>query len=248
MYTFGFSGRISLHKGIPIQTSIDYMLYRNDPTVNVVSWWHEKYQPGKLSWSVSLEGSYLYQHLKDSDTYSTTELVPGYATALFGKLKYGFFRSQLVVLARNLQFILQNVPSLTPFVAMPTDATIKPEFFVAGMFDYYFEKVHLMPTLTFGVQIPATYKAKGSNVTYVVRDEYTRERLPAGYDSTPIYELRVGMQWDISEFMSALINVQLVHDENLTRLKFTSTGERKEYREFQDPNRLGGYVTVRARF
>lgn len=245
VYTYGFSGRLSLHRGYAIQTSIDYMLYRNDQNINVVNWWREKYTPGKLSWSTSVEGTLLIQRLADAVKYGTTNMVPAYAVAAIGKVKYGFLRCQVIGLVRNLQYILQNVPSLTPFVAMPTNANITPEYFVAGMFDYYFEKKHLMPTLTLGVQFPASYRAKGGKVTYVIRDETTRDRLPAGFDVAPVYELRAGLQWDLSDFMSLIGNIQWVHDENLTRLKITNNGER---REFQRSNQFGGYLTVRARF
>ncbi len=245
VFTYGFSGRLSLHQGYRIQTSIDYMLYRNDPNINVVDWWKEKYTPGKLSWAASIEGSVLIQRLADPSQFGTTKMVPGYAVAAIGKVKYGFFRSQIIGLMRNLEYILQNVPSLTPFVAMPTDADIKPEYFVAGMFDYYFKSVHLMPTFTVGVQFPASYRSKGGKVTYVIRDVNTRNRLPAGFDATPVYELRAGLQWDISDFMALIGNIQWVHDENLTRLKITSNGTK---REFQRPNQFGGYLTVRARF
>ncbi len=245
VFTYGFSGRLSVHKGYPIQTSIDYMLYRNDPNINVVDWWKEKYTPGKLSWSVSGEGTVLIQRLADPIKFGTTKMGTGFATAAMVKIKYGYFRGQVIGLVRNLQYILQNVPSLTPFVAMPTDAHITPEYFVAGMFDYYFNHSHLMPTLTVGIQSPATYRAKGDKVTYVIRDADTRDRLPAGFGAKTIYELRLGLQWDLSEFMSLIGNVQLVHDENLTRLKITSNGQR---REFQRANQFGGYLTVRARF
>jgi hypothetical protein len=141
VFTYGFSGRVSVHDGYSIQTSIDYMLYRNDPNINVVEWWKEKYTPGKFSWSASVEGTYLIQRLADAMQYGTTKMVPGYAVAVMGKFKYGFLRAQVNGVTRNLQYILQNVPSLTPFVAMPTDASVNPEYFVAGMLDYYFQKV-----------------------------------------------------------------------------------------------------------
>ncbi len=244
VYTLGFSGRLSVFSGAPIQQSIDMMLYRNDPTVNVVDWWHEKYEPGKWSWSLSAEFNYLLQRLADNQKYATTKLQGAYAGAFQGKLKWGFLRAQVIGLVRNLEFILQNVPSLTPFVAMPTDGIeTKPEYFVAATVDYYCDAVHLMPFITGGGQLPATFQA--GNTVQVVRDVSRRDRLPDGFDATPVIQARLGVQWDVSEFMSLLANVQIVRDENMTRLKIDSSGER---REFQRPNQYGFTMMARARF
>ena len=246
VYTGGFSGRLTLHDGIAIQNSIDYMLYRNDPDVNVVDWWREKYEPGMFSWSASVEFNYLMQRLADNQKFGTTKTQPAYAGAFQGKVKYGFLRAQLVALMRNLEFILQNVPSVTPFVALPeVGISTSPEYFFAGTVDYYFESAHLMPYLTGGVQLPATFKTDDPKTVQVVRDQTRRDRLPQGYDMTPVYSVRLGVQWDLSEFMSLLANVQIVRDENATRLKIDSSGER---REFQRPNQLGFNLMARARF
>lgn len=244
VFSVGFSGRLSFHKGMSIQTSIDYMLYRNDPNVNCVEWWRERYQKGVFSWSASIEGTFLSQRLSHPTKYGTTKMQPAYAGAFQGKIKYGFFRAQAVALLRNLEFILQNVPSLTPFVALPeTGISTSPEYFFAATFDYYFEKPHLMPYATAGVQFPAKFKSGDS--VQVIRDVTRRDRLPPGFDVTPVYQIRLGTQWDLSDFMSILGNIQIVHDENLTRLVIDPSGER---REFQRPNQFGFNIIARARF
>jgi hypothetical protein len=167
-----------------------------------------------------------------------------YAGAWQGRIKWGFLRAQAVFLIRNLEFILQNVPSLTPFVAVPTAGiSTTPEYFGAATVDYYFTKTHLMPYVTGGVQLPASYTSGGQ--TQVIRDVLTRDRLPDGFGVVPVYQLRVGVQWDLSDFMSLLANVQYVIDENMTRLKIDSNGER---REFQRPYQLGFNLVARARF
>lgn len=244
VYSGGFSARLTVHQGIPIQSSVDTMLYRNDPTVNTLDWWREKYTPGKFSWSASVEFNYLMQRLSDSAKYASTKIQPAMAGAFQGKIKYGYLRAQIVGLTRNLEFILQNVPSLTPFVALPESGTeSSPEYFAAATVDYYFDSVHLMPYITGGVQIPATFKS--GSTTQIIRDMTRRDSLPVGFGVTPVYSARVGLQWDLSDFMSILGNVQVVHDENLTRLKIDANGER---REFQRPNQLGFNIMARARF
>lgn len=256
VYSGGISGRLTYHDGMPIQTSIDYMLYRNDPNVNVVEWWRDRYEAGRFSASVSFEGSYLWQRLSDMDRYGTTKMQPAWAAALQAKVKHGFFRGQVVGLVRNLEFILQNVPSLTPFVALP-DKNVRttPELFFAGTVDYYFERAHLMPFFTAGLQLPASFATLDDAgkvlAVQVIRDQTRRDRLPQGFDVDPsdwqswVYQLRVGLQWDLSDFLSLMATLQYVHDQNLTRLAIDETGER---REFQSPHKLGFTVLARARF
>jgi hypothetical protein len=249
VFTGGLTARLTVRQGLPIQSSVDYMLYRNDPDVNVTDWWRDKYVPGKFSWSVSGEFNYLWQRLENIQEYGATTLQPAYAGALQARFKYGHFRAQVVGLIRNLEYILQNVPSLDPFVALPeagTNAT--PEYFVAGTFDYYFEKAHLMPFITGGVQFPATYETTSPKSVQVVRDATRRDRLPIGYDAVPVYQLRVGVQWDLSDFFALLGNFQYVRDENLTRLMIDSSGERQTNYEFEDPNAFGFTILARARF
>jgi len=248
VYSVGLSGRLSFHQGMPIQTSIDYMLYRNDPDVNVVDWWRERYEPGKFSWSASAEFNWIWQRLKANELFGTTRMQPAYAGAVQGKIKWGYLRAQVVGLIRNLEYILQNVPSLTPFVALPEEGVeVKPEYFFAATVDYYFDKVHLMPFVTGGIQMPATYTSGSGDQrnVQVVRDATRRDRLPPGFDATPVMQGRVGVQWDLSDFFSMLGNLQFVHDENLTRLGIVQSGER---REFQRPNQFGFTVMARARF
>ena len=249
VYTLGGSGRLTVRQGLPIQNSVDYMLYRNDPDVNVMDWWKETYQPGKFSWSVSGEFNYLVQNLENVEKYGSTKLQPAYAGAMQAKFKYDHGRLQLVGLVRNLEYVLQNVPSLTPFVALPeTGTNTTPEWFVAGTLDWYFEKVHLLPFITGGMQIPATFQTEDPKTVQVVRDATRRDRLPQGFDVVPIYQLRVGLQWDLSEMFAILGNFQFVYDENLTRLVIDPTGERQTMREFEDPAAYGFTLMARARF
>jgi hypothetical protein len=249
VFTGGLTARLTVRQGTAIQSSVDYMLYRNDPDVNVSDWWRDTYVEKQFSWSVSGEFNYLWQRLENIEEYGATKLQPAYAGALQARFKYGFFRAQVVGLMRNLEYILQNVPSLDPFVALPETGTrTTPEYFVAGTFDYYFAKAHLMPFITGGIQFPATFETTSPKSVQVVRDAVRRDRLPTGYDATPVYQLRVGVQWDLSEIFALLGNIQYVRDENLTRLTIDPSGERQTDREFENPNAFGFTILARARF
>lgn len=245
VYTFGASARLTLYKGLDVPMSIDYMLYRNDPSVNVIEWGKEKYEPGKFSYSLALEGTALWQHLSNPDVYAGTELQPAYAASLQFQFKYGYFRGLFTGLYRNLEFILHNVPSLTPFVAISDGAEKTSEKFFAASFDYHFPALHLTPAITAGVQFPATYSSPGSNVVQVIRNEDRRDRLPEGFDMKPIYGLRFGLQLDLSDILSLFTNIQYVHDENLTRLKIDESGQK---RVFSSSEQLGFYFVTRAKF
>ncbi|HQC45102.1 MAG TPA: hypothetical protein PLC97_07735 [Myxococcota bacterium] len=249
VFTTGLTMRLIVRQGLPIQSSVDYMLYRNDPDVNVTNWWKDKYIKGKFSWAVSGEFNYLWQRLENIEVYGATKLQPAYAAALQASFKYGFFRAQLVGLIRNLEYILQNVPSLDPFVALPeTGTNATPEYFIAGTFDYYFESTHLMPFITGGVQFPATFETTNPKSVQVVRDAVRRDRLPTGFGAVPVYQLRVGLQWDLSDIFAILGNIQYVRDENLTKLVIDPSGQRVASREFQDPDAFGFTIMARARF
>jgi hypothetical protein len=246
IYTFGTSGRLTLHKGLAVPLSIDYMLYRNDPSVNVLDWGKEKYEAGTFSYCLSAESTILWQHLEVPDVYGKTKLQPAYALAVQARIKYGYFRTLFTGLGRNLEFILHNVPSLTPFKAISDGSRTEWEKFFAGSIDYYLESAHLTPSFTLGVQFPATYTAPGSDAVLVIRDEDRRDHLPSGYGAKPITGLRLGLQWDLSDMMSLFANFQIVHDENLTKLETDdATGQK---RVFRDSNQVGFYLVTRAKF
>lgn len=251
VYTMGASGRVTLRQGLPIQSSVDYMLYRNDPNVNVVDWWHDKYVAKKFSWSISGEFNYLVQHLEDveSNTYGETTLQPAWAGAVQLKFKYDYLRAQVIGLMRNVEYILQNAPSLEPFVAIPEEGvSTTPEYFVAATIDYYIESAHLMPYITGGIQFPATYRIDDPLTVQVIRNPEQFDRLPQGFDAVPIYQVRLGVQWDLSEMFAILANLQYARDANLTRLDIDPSGLRETTREFQDPDQLGCNIMARARF
>ncbi|HVJ97390.1 MAG TPA: hypothetical protein VNC41_11225, partial [Acidimicrobiia bacterium] len=67
VYTYGGSGRVVVHQNMPVPQSVDFLLYRNDPSKPLILFKPEKYDPTQFAWSVSAEGSVLQQHLKDFD-------------------------------------------------------------------------------------------------------------------------------------------------------------------------------------
>ncbi len=256
VYTGGGSLRLALHDGMDVGPGADFRLYRNEPyamealaeeslaaaaastaaAAGTVS-------PPDLAWAVVLEGTILGQHVADLDSFGGSVIQPAYAAALQGKLKYDGFSANVTAFFRNLEFILHNVPSFSPFVALPGTAETQPEFFAAAAVSYFFEGPRLTPSLIAGVQIPATLQSGGTTV--VVRDEETRDILPSGDDSVPIFSTRVSLRWDLSEILSLYAMVQYVRDENATRLSRDDFGTFRIYRR---ADQLGLAIITQARF
>ncbi|MBI2892838.1 MAG: hypothetical protein HYY06_04750 [Deltaproteobacteria bacterium] len=252
VYTFGGSMRLVLHQGIDVGTSVDFKLYRNDPEVPYTFGSREEYVPGRFSWSLSVEGSLLEQHLSDPEDADATLLQPAYATALQLKVKYGYMRGSVIGFFRNLEYILRNVPSFVPFEGLPSEATARPELFTALTLDYHYARARLTPGIMGGVQFPATFAStvsEGSleaSRTLVIRQEGDFDILPPGKKELPIIGARGSLRWDLSDILSSYFFVQYVHDPNATRLVADpGSGTR---RIFQRADQLGLGLTVQARY
>ncbi|MBN1774100.1 MAG: hypothetical protein JXB32_22765 [Deltaproteobacteria bacterium] len=254
VYTGGGSLRLALHDGMDVGPGADFRLYRNEPyavealaeeslAAAAASAAAAGELPSELAWAVTLEGSILGQHVADIDTFGRSVIQPAYAAALQGKLKYDGFSANVTAFFRNLEFILHNVPSFSPFVAIQGEAETQPEFFAAASVNYFFESTRLTPSLIAGVQIPATLQSGGTTV--VVRDEETRDILPSGDDSVPIFSTRASLRWDLSEILSVYAMVQYVRDENATRLSRDDYGTFRVYRR---ADQLGVAIITQARF
>lgn len=237
----GASTQITFHRGLPIETSVDLRLYRNDPRF---PWRAFKSQQYADAWSylVSSEVSYITQGLRDPDVFGQTALSKGIAGDVNFRVKKGYLKFSADVVYRNLDFILYNVPSFTPYFAVPSTSKSTPESFVALGMDYYLERFRMNPGVILGYQIPATYigdvsalveGAEGVN-TVVVRREGNFDILPPGQDAFDILSFRMFNRWDLSDGMSMIGEMTYTLDKNATRLETTEFGT--VIRTFDDPN------------
>ncbi len=254
VYTFGFSGRVVLHDGMPVPRSADYLLYRNDPNAPLEAFREETYEPGKLSWSLSGEATQLHQELKDFDVPGTLDIQLARAAAVQGNIKYGYLRTSLSAIYRDLPFVLRNQPSFIPFQTIPNDAKTQDEMFFAVSMDYYIEPARLTPGFGAGLQMPATFRSESVDLvegdtsrTIVVREQGNITILPAGEQRVPILQARGSLKWDISPMMSAIAWMQFRRDNNSTRLELDPSGT-VLLRQFISPNFLGYGVAMQARF
>jgi hypothetical protein len=254
VYTYGTSGRLLVHHNMPVPQSVDFTLYRNDPMAPMTLFAPEVYTAGQTSWSVSAEGSLLEQHLKNFDVTGDTQDQAAWATALQGVVKSGYARLSLTGIARNLNFVVRNVPGFIPFETLPKAAQTDPELFGAIAADYNFPSVHLTPGFGGGIQLPSTFRSEftdggvPASRTLVVRSQGDESILPYDKDRTPIYQARVSLRWDISRMLSAVAWMQFVRDNNGTLVVTDPTEGTASLRVFQSPNRLGAAVSLQARF
>ena len=250
----GGSAQVVLHKGLPIQTSVDLRLYRNDPDAPFTAFRKEEYAPG-VSWLVSAEASYLTQNLRDPDTFGQTTMQPAIAADLNGKVKMGKLRLTGDFVYRDMAFLLFNVPSFTPYYAFPADATVTGMWFIDLGADYYLDALHMTPGFTFGYDKPATYAGDtggagvpGAN-TVVVRRQGDFDILPPGQGAFDIISARAYDRIELSDMMSILGQVTYTIDKNSTRLVRGPGGfPQRVFDDSNVTNQLSVAVLFQSRF
>lgn len=253
VYTFGASARVVINQGLPPSQSIDMMLYRNHPDYPMQLFRQETYTPGAVSWNVSLEGTAIAQNLANIEIPNATQIQPGFAGALQGRIKAGYLGVNATALYRDVAFLLRNVPSFIPFFAIPSEARTTPEFFFAASADYHIPSAHLTPSLIVGMQLPATFSTDitegtlESQRTLVIRRAGNFSILPPGVGGLPIVSTRLATRWDLSSMFASVFWLQGVYDPNATLLQVDTSGTR-QVRVFQAPFQLGFGVTAQARF
>jgi hypothetical protein len=127
---FGASAQVSVHKGMPLRSSVDYKLYRynNEQISQLFS--PEKY-PGGLAWMAQGEVTVMGQTLKDPDETGSTVNQIGRAGDINVRVKYNRIRLRLDLSYRDLAFILHSQPSLPPYADFPSDYELAGNLFAA---------------------------------------------------------------------------------------------------------------------
>jgi len=254
VYTYGGSGRVVFHQNMPVPQSVDFLLYRNDPSKPLILFRPEKYDPNQFAFSLSAEVDLLQQHLKDFDVAGATRDQTAIGTAVQGVVKAGYLRFSATGIFRDLNFVVRNVPGFIPFETLPSGAKSDPELFGSIAADYHFPAAHLTPGIGGGVQLPATFRSEFTDGgipaqrVIVVRQQGDESILPYNKDRTPIFQARVALRWDISDIFAVVAWVQLVRDNNGTLVVRDPTEGTASLRVFQSANRLGAATAIQARF
>ncbi len=257
VHLFGVSAQLAFQNGIPVGSSVDYRLYKNDrESMRPLMRKKESY-PGGFAWMVAAEGTMLGQTLKDPAAPGSTKVQVGAAGDVNVRVKNNYTRLRLDLQYRDLAFILHSTPSLPSYEDFDDAFTIAPNFFAAAGVDQHFPNMNLTAGLVLGVELPATLKSPKpipgdlvslGEATYVVRGEGDITILPPGEDAVPQFAAKFTGRLDFANnHFASILDIYYSRDPNRTRLSRSGPDDLLEY-EFDDFDQLGFNLTLQARF
>jgi hypothetical protein len=245
-----------LHQGIPVGSSIDYALYRNEPE-SIARLFRKESYPGGFSWLVSPEVTLIRQTLKDPQRAGSTRTQQGFAGDLNLRIKLDYTRVRLDVMTRDLGFILHSIPSLPTYWDFPDSYETTNEIFAAIGFDQHFPALQLTAGVTFGGDLPATLTTPTAaeipgnlttSSTLVVRNESARSVLPAGEDVAVIWAVKGTVRKDFGDVFAAVVDLYYQYDPNTVRYDRSSSEGSFNMARFAGFDQLGFDITLQARF
>lgn len=259
--TVGVSFQLSAFKGISPSGSLDYTLYKNDPTSATRYFAKPVYKPG-FNWLAQTEFTVIYTSLQDADRTNAQTWQQAMAGDINLRAQYGRWRLKLDAVYRSLEFILLNQPSLVPFQAFPASAQVIGDKFVSLGVDRFFERAGLTLGLTAGIDFPANFTPPApiaqicgnvnetlcSTSTIVVRGEGDYSILPVGTSPQPVYAFKFVAREDFLDFFALLLDVYYTYDSNQTILGQNPNGDGTYLRRFGQLNQLGFNLTLQARY
>jgi hypothetical protein len=256
---FGASAQVSLHKGMPLRSSVDYRLYRYNNEQISALFAPEKY-PGGLAWIAQGEFTVIGQTLKDPEATGSTVNQIGRAGDINIRVKYNRIRLRFDVSYRDLAFIMHSQPGFPSYMDFPSDYELAPNLFGAVGIDKNWGDWLTLGVIA-GVERPATLTTpKGipgaatvGQSTAVVRNNNIDTLitiLPPDTDALPQTAIKGTAKIDFGRIYSAVLEVFYSYDPNQTTFS----------RECDDPetcaleyvpgeyNQLGVNATLQARF
>lgn len=259
VWLYGGSAQVSIFKGMPIRSSVDYRLYKYNGERVSQLFSPEKY-PGGLSWLAQGEFTLMGQNLKDPEKTGSTKRQIGMAGDLNFRMKFDRYRLRLDLSFRDLAFILHSQPSLPPYSDFPDAYDVQPNLFGAIGIDRNWSD-WLTLGLIAGLEKPATLTSpKGipgaettGTSTAVIRNNNIDTQitiLPPGEEAVPQFALKATAKIDFARIFSAVLDVFYSYDGNQTRYRRTCDNPEEcpfEY-TFGEFNQLGVNATLQARF
>jgi hypothetical protein len=254
---FGGSAQVAVHDGMPVQSSIDYKLYKNDGE-RIGQLFKKQAYPGGLSWLAMSEVTLLGQTLKDPEKSGSTTKQFGLAGDLNVRMVLNRFRLRFDGQYRDLAYILHSVPSLPTYSEFPKAYAKDPNLFAAAGIDRNWDD-RLTLGLVLGIELPATLKtpagipgdtAAAGESTAVIRNNGQQTIitvLPTGKSAVPQVAVKASGQLDFGDIYAALVDIYYSYDGNQTRLKRNGPEGLFEY-EFGEFNQLGFNITLQAKF
>ncbi len=251
---FGASAQVSLHKGMPVQSSIDYKLYKFDADRAIQFFQRVKY-PGGLSWLLMTEATLLGQTLKDPEKTGSTTIQYATAGDVNARVMLNRIRLRFDAQYRSLEYVLHSVPSLPTYSAFPKEYTSGGDIFAAAGIDKNWNDsftlglqagVERPAILTTPAGIPGGSTAIPGKTTAVIRSIDRITVLPVGKSAVPMFALKLAGQLDFAKYFAVVGNAFFSYDGNQTRLKRDDNEGLFSY-EFGNFNQFGFNVTLQAR-
>lgn len=255
----GGSAQVSVFKGMPIRSSVDYRLYKYNGERVSQLFQPEKY-PGGIAWLAQAELTTMAQTLKDPENTGSTKRQIGMAGDLNFRMKINRYRLRLDLSYRDLAFILHSQPSLPPYSDFPEAYDLEPNYFAAVGGDRNWGDWLTLGVIA-GVEKPATLTSpKGipgaetqGTSTAVIRNNNIDTLitiLPAGKEAIPQVAVKGTAKLDFGRIFSAVLEVFYSYDGNQTRYRRACDDPEQcpfEY-TFGEFNQLGVNATLQARF
>ncbi len=260
---FGASAQLSIHKGMPVQSSVDYRLYKYNGE-RVTGLFDPVKYPGGVSWLAMTEFTYLGQTLKDPNKTGTTVIQPGMAGDLNVRVMIDRVRLRLDVSYRDLAFILHSVPSLPTYEDFPSQYTTTPDLFAAVGADKNWNDFLTLGVIA-GIEKPATLTSPSGiagsmatgKSTAVIRNnniDTIITILPTNESAAAQLATKVSAKLTFGRIYSALLEVFYSYDPNTTRYQRAGCTDTQacpdqpfEFK-FGNFNQLGVNATLQARF
>jgi len=256
---YGASAQVSVFKGIPLRSSVDYKLYKYNGERVSQLFSPDKY-PGGFSWLAQAEFTTLGQTLKDPENTGSTKRQIGMAGDLNVRLKLNRYRLRLDLSYRDLAFILHSQPSLPPYSDFPEDYSVEPNLFGAVGIDRNWGDWLTLGVIA-GLEKPATLTSpKGipgaateGTSTAVIRNNNIDTLitiLPADAEAVAQFAVKGTAKIDFAKIFSAVLEVFYSYDGNQTRYRRVCDDPDQcpfAY-DFGEFNQLGVNATLQARF
>ncbi len=262
---FGGSAQIAVHHGMPVQSSIDYKLYKNN-NERISGLFDPVKYPGGLQWLGMAEFTALGQTLKDPDKTGTTKIQTGLAGDVNVRVVLDRTRFRFDASYRDLAFILHSVPSLPTYEDFPKVYKTAPDFFAAAGFDQNWSDfltlgvvlgIEKPASLTSPAGIPGGGTGATGTSTAVIRNnniDTIITILPAGKDVAAQYALKGTAKLSFGRVYTALLEVFYSYDPNQTKYQRAGCSSAQACPDqpfqyvFGDFKQLGINATLQAKF
>jgi hypothetical protein len=262
---YGASAQVAVHDGMPVQSSVDYKLYRYN-NERVTGLFDPVKYPGGVSWLAMSEFTVMGQTLKDPDKTGATDVQVGMAGDVNVRVMIDRWRFRFDASYRDLAFILHSTPSLPTFEDFPADYKTSPDLFAAIGLDRNWNDfltlgvvagVDKPATLTSPDGIPGGATGVGGTSTAVIYNDNVNTIitiLPTAQSAVPEYALKGTAKITFGRIYSALLEVFYVYNGNQTTYQRVgcTNAEACPTQPFQyvfgQFNQLGVNATLQARF